>query len=77
MVKRIKSSWFQGSVGLPGRGHTQDVAAADIPVAVDDQRAGIEVANVDPVAARIHIRTTDIDALEEALPCREIMAITV
>ncbi len=41
--------------GLPGGGDADVVIAVVVPVVVDVQAVGIEVANVDTIAVRIHL----------------------
>ena len=54
-IKRIESSRSQGSVGLPSRGHADEVIAVIVPVVVDVQAMRNEAADIDPSATRIDI----------------------
>ena len=58
---------FPGSVELPCRRQPDVAVPAVVPVVDDVETAGVEVADADPVAARVDIRATHVDVLEESL----------
>ena len=51
----MNGAFLQDGGGLPGGRQTEVIIAVIIPVVVDVQTVGIEVADVDTVAVRIHI----------------------
>jgi len=50
----MNGAFLQDGGGLPGGRQTEVIIAVIIPVVVDVQTVGIEVADVDTVAVRIH-----------------------
>ena len=52
-IKRLEASMFPGSVELPCRRQPDVAVPAVVPVVVDVETVGVEVADVDPVAVRV------------------------
>jgi hypothetical protein len=55
---------YQIEKRLPGGRHGHVVIAVIVPVVVDIETVGIEVADVDAVAVRIHLLPASINATE-------------
>ena len=61
--KRDKSPRNRVSL-LPGGGDPDVAELVAVPVVVDEETPGIEVADAHPVAARIETRSADVDVPE-------------